>query len=183
MKEGGKLIYDGRIVKLAVEEVLLPNGKRYSQETILHPGAACVVPFFDDGDLLLIKQYRHATRGWIWEIPAGKLDKIGEDPADCAKRELIEETGFRASRLEKVIEFFTAPGFCTELLHLYKATGLKEVGRHLEEHEVIEVHKLSPEKISEMLRAGEIRDAKTIIGLLACGIAVNVLSLSSGKSS
>jgi len=116
-------IYTGKVVTLNVDTVKLPNGVTIDLETIRHPGAAAVVPMKDDGTVVLIRQFRHAAGGFIYEIPAGKLSP-GEDPLHCAARELEEEVGYRASSFELLSSIFTAPGFADEVIHVYKATGL-----------------------------------------------------------
>ncbi|OQA62264.1 MAG: ADP-ribose pyrophosphatase [bacterium ADurb.Bin270] len=162
-------IYSGKTVTLAREETILPSGVRYTQEIIHHPGGACVLPIFDNGDVLLLRQYRYAAGGYIWEAPAGKLDVAGEDPAQCASRELIEEAGYRASNIEHLITILTAPGFCDERLHLFKGSGLTPEKQDVEENEVIEVHRFARAEISKMLASKEILDAKTLITLKLCG--------------
>ncbi len=161
-----KNIYSGRVVNLNLETVTLPNGSTVDLEIIHHPGAAAIVPMKDDGTVLLIRQYRHAVGGYIYEIPAGKLDR-GEDPRDCAARELEEEIGLRATSLERVITFFTTPGFTDEVIHIYKATGLKPGRQNLESDEVLEVTEMPLETAIARINDGTIRDGKTIIGLQA----------------
>lgn len=159
-----KSIYKGRVVNLNLETVTLPNGATVELELIHHPGAAAVVPMKDDKTVLLIRQYRHAAGGYILEIPAGKLD-FGEDPRDCAARELEEEIGFRASSLEPLITFFTTPGFTDEIIHLFKATGLTPGTQNLDHDEVLDVIELPLDRAIAQIRDGTIRDGKTIIGL------------------
>ena len=159
-----KSIYKGRVVNLNLETVTLPNGATVELELIHHPGAAAVVPMKDDKTVLLIRQYRHAAGGYILEIPAGKLDS-GEDPRDCAARELEEEIGFRASSLEPLITFFTTPGFTDEIIHLFKATGLTPGTQNLDHDEVLDVIELPLERAIAQIEDGTIRDGKTIVGL------------------
>jgi ADP-ribose pyrophosphatase len=161
-----KNIYKGRVVNLNLETVTLPNGATVDLEIIHHPGAAAIVPMKDDQTVFLIRQYRHAVGGYILEIPAGKLDP-GEDPRDCAARELEEEIGLRASSLEPVITFFTTPGFTDEVIHIYKATGLTAGRQNLERDEVLEVTEMPLETAIARINDGTIRDGKTIIGLQA----------------
>jgi ADP-ribose pyrophosphatase len=161
-----KSIYTGRVVTLNVETVRLPNGVTVDLETIRHPGAAAVVPMKDDGTVVLIRQFRHAAGGFIYEIPAGKLNP-GEDPLDCAKRELEEEVGYRASSLSLLSSIFTAPGFADEVIHVYKATGLIRGRQQLDRDEVLEVVELSLLEAVKKIEEGVIRDAKTIVGLQA----------------
>lgn len=161
-----KNIYAGRVVNLRLETVTLPNGATVEMELIRHPGAAAVVPMKDDGTVLLIRQYRHAVGGYILEIPAGKLDP-GEDPRDCAARELEEESGFRAASFELLLTFFTTPGFTDEVIHLYRATGLTPGTQSLGRDEVLDVVEMSLEKAMAQIADGTIRDGKTIVGLQA----------------
>jgi ADP-ribose pyrophosphatase len=161
-----KSIYKGRVVNLSLETVTLPNGNTVELEIIHHPGAAAIVPMKDDKTVLLIRQYRHAIGGYILEIPAGKLDP-GEDPRECAARELEEEIGLRASSLEPVLTFCTTPGFTDEVIYIFKATGLSPGAQHLGHDEVLEVIELALESAIVQIQDGTIRDGKTIIGLQA----------------
>ena len=164
MEMTSKPIYAGRVVNLNLETVTLPNGATVELEVIHHPGAAAVVPVRDDGAVLLIRQYRHAVGGYIYELPAGKLDP-GEDPKDCAARELEEEIGFRASSLEHVVTFYTTPGFTDEVIYLYRARGLTPGRQKLDTDEVLEVVAFPLEDALAKIRDGTIRDGKTIVGL------------------
>lgn len=159
-----KTIFKGKVVTLDLETVTLPNGKTVELEIVRHPGAAAMVPIKDDGTVVLIRQFRLAAGGYIYEIPAGKLHP-SEDPRVCAARELEEEIGYRATRLEEIATFFTAPGFTDEVMHLYKATGLMRSTQNLDSDEVLEVVEMPLEKAIDQIRNGTIRDAKTIIGL------------------
>ena len=159
-------IYRGRVVKLDVETVTLPNGATVELEIIRHPGAAAVVPLKDDGAVFLIRQYRHATGGYIYEIPAGKLDP-GEEPRHCAARELEEEIGYRAASLTHLLTFFTTPGFTDEVIHIFLATGLLPGTQRLEQDEVLEVVEMSLDAALAKINDGTIRDGKTIVGLQA----------------
>ncbi len=161
-----KEIYRGRVVNLNVETVTLPNGATVELEVIRHQGAAAVVPLKDDGSVVLIRQYRHATGGYIYEVPAGKLDP-GEDPGHCAARELEEEIGCRASSFEYLLSFFTTPGFTDEVIHIFLATGLTPGTQHLDHDEVLEVVKMPLEVAISHIQDGTIRDGKTIVGLQA----------------
>ena len=159
-------IYTGKVITLNVDTVPLPNGVTVDLETIRHPGAAAVVPIKEDGTVVLIRQFRHAAGGFIYEIPAGKLAP-GEDPLHCAARELEEEVGYRAVSFELLSSIFTAPGFADEVIHVYKATGLTMGRQQLDRDEVLDVIEMSlPEAITN-IENGTIRDAKTIVGLQA----------------
>ena len=157
-------IYSGRVVTLNLETVTLPNGLSVELEVVRHPGAAAIVPLKDDDTVVLIRQYRLAAGGYIYEIPAGKLHP-GEDPGHCATRELEEEIGYRAGRLDKIATFFTAPGFTDEVMHLYVARDLIGGTQALDGDEVLEVVEMPLEKAMAHILDGTIRDAKTIIGL------------------
>ena len=159
-----KNIYKGRIVTLNLETVTLPNGATVELEVIHHPGAAAVVPMKDDRTVILIRQYRHAVGGYIYEIPAGKLH-LGEDPLVCAQRELEEEIGYKAGVLDHVTSAYTTPGFTDEVIHIYKATQLQRGQQNLGHDEVLEIAEFPLEKTIAMIREGVIQDAKTIVGL------------------
>jgi len=161
-----KNIYKGKVVTLNVDTVQLPNGVTVDLETIRHPGAAAVVPIKDDGTVVLIRQFRHAAGGFIYEIPAGKLDP-GEDPLHCAARELEEEVGYRASSFELLSSIFTAPGFADEVIHVYKATGLTKGRQQLDRDEVLEIVEMPLDRAIDKIQDGTIRDGKTIVGLQA----------------
>jgi ADP-ribose pyrophosphatase len=157
-------LYAGKVLVLNRETVTLPNGQSTELEIIRHPGASAVVPIKDDGTVVLIRQFRHAAGGFIYEIPAGKLHPQ-EDPRLCAARELEEEVGYRASQLELLTSIWTAPGFTDEVIHIYRGTGLKPGRQQLDHDEVLEVVEWPLEKALAGIRDGTIRDAKTIIGL------------------
>ena len=159
-------IYTGKVVTLNVDTVKLPNGVTIDLETIRHPGAAAVVPMKDDGTVVLIRQFRHAAGGFIYEIPAGKLSP-GEDPLHCAARELEEEVGYRAASFELLSSIFTAPGFADEVIHVYKATGLIKGRQQLDQDEVLEIVEMPLTAAMERIVDGTIRDGKTIVGLQA----------------
>jgi len=154
----------GRHIELITQPVDLPNGNRVELDLIRHPGAAAVVPFLDADNVLLIRQYRFATGGDLLEIPAGKLDP-GEAPEVCAVRELEEETGYRAGRIERLGAIWTTPGFCDEVIHLFAAFDLEPTAQRLEPDEVIE---LVPTPFSDAVDAlsGPVVDGKTATALL-----------------
>jgi ADP-ribose pyrophosphatase len=161
-----KQIYIGIVINVNVDTITLPNGLTVDLEVVRHPGAAAVVPLKDDGTVILIRQFRHAAGGFIYEIPAGKLHP-GEDPTVCAARELEEEVGYRADRFELLSSIFTAPGFTDEIIHIYKATELTVGRQHLDRDEVLEVIEMPLSEAIRMIEAGAIRDAKSIVGLQA----------------
>ncbi len=166
-----RMIHDGRIVKLSLDTVRFPDGSTGELEVIRHRGAAAILPILgspdeEDPEILLIYQYRYPTGGYLYEVPAGIGDREGESWEECAARELEEETGYRAGRLEFLTRFFTTPGFTDEVLHLYRATELGDGSVHRDSDEFLEVqvHRLS--RALEMVRSGDIRDGKTIVALL-----------------
>jgi ADP-ribose pyrophosphatase len=163
-------VHSGRIVQLDVDTVRFPNGSTGTLELFRHPGASAVVPFLsdphgEDPQVVLIRQYRYAAGGYLWEIPAGRLDP-GEDPAVCAARELEEETGCTAERVERMTTIFTTPGFCDERIHLFIATGLTMGEHRREADEFLEVETMPLSRALAMIERGEIQDSKTICGLL-----------------
>jgi ADP-ribose pyrophosphatase len=158
--------YKGRVIQVHQEEVVLPNGNKVLLDLATHPGASAVVPVLDDGRFIMLRQYRHAAGGYLYEIPAGKLDKKDEDPAECAKRELLEEAGYRAGKIEKLISIHTTPGFCNEMIHIYLATKLTKDKTNHEVDEIIEVEFFTRAELEKMLDNGQISDAKTLVGLL-----------------
>ena len=159
------LAYEGSFLVVNRDEVLLPNGHSITLELIEHPGAAAVVPLDADGNIVMIRQYRYAAGGFILEIPAGKLSP-GEDPALCAIRELEEETGLRAERLEPLGFIWTTPGFTNEKIWLYLAEGLTETEQALEDGEVLTVERMPAESAFGMAENGEISDGKSVCALL-----------------
>jgi len=158
-------IYKGKVVHLFVHEVTLPNGSRTTLEMIRHPGASAVLPFANDDEVVLLRQYRFAAGGYLIEVPAGKLDP-GEAPEACALRETEEETGYRPRRLERLGSIFTTPGFTDEVIHLFAAYELDPVGTRREEDEVMEVLKLPFDEAIAMVERGEIPDAKSQCAIL-----------------
>lgn len=164
MEKKPKEIYKGKVVHLFIDPVSLPNGKTIELEVIRHPGAAAVVPLREDGVVLMIRQYRHAAGGYIYEIPAGKLSE-GESPEACAAREVEEEIGYAVGDLKKLTAIFTAPGFCDEQIHLYLGTGLTLRRQKLDEDEVLEVIEMPFDEAIRKIEDQTIRDAKSIVGL------------------
>jgi ADP-ribose pyrophosphatase len=161
-------IFHGRIFDLFIEEIQEKDGSIHKSEIISHPGGGVVIPLFDDGNILLVRQYRYPHKKFILEAPAGKLEP-NEDPLDCAKRELIEETGYNADKFEKLTALYTTPGFCNEIIYIYLATGLKKSsqGQNLDAGEQsLTVETLPLTRAIEMINNGEIADGKTIVGIL-----------------
>ncbi len=158
------LIRKGRVFDFYAETITLPNGVSVDMEIIRHPGAAAIVPVMDDGSVLLLKQYRHAVGGFIWEIPAGTIDH-GEDARQCAERELIEETGYAARHFERLVEITPLPAYSDERIHLFLATGLTKSAQSLDPDELLVVHRVELRLALKMIADGDIQDAKTIVGL------------------
>jgi ADP-ribose pyrophosphatase len=154
-------------VKFSVERrrVLTRDGGTATREVVIHPGAVVVLPIRDDGRIVMIRNRRFAVGETLWELCAGTLEP-DEDPAKTAARELVEETGYRASQIEALTTFYTSPGICDERMHAFVATGLSEVGQQLEATEQIEVELLTRSEVMALVRSGEIRDGKTIATLL-----------------
>lgn len=160
-----RLIYSGRVFDLYSENISTDSGVSFDLELIHHPGAAAIVPLREDGSVLLLVQYRHAVGRRIWEIPAGTLDG-DETPEACARRELVEETGFDADRWKKLGEITPLPGYSDERIHLFLADHLKPAQQDLDEDEILEVHPRPLTEAIEMIYSGQIQDAKSICGLL-----------------
>jgi ADP-ribose pyrophosphatase len=159
-------VYEGRVVKLRVEEIELPSGRRSILELVAHPGAAAVVPVDADGNVLLVRQYRHATGGnWLLEVPAGKLDP-GETPETCATRECEEETGFRPGELVPLGWIWTTPGFTDERIWLFLARGLAPGRQDLQDDEALTVERLPLAEAAARALDGGIDDGKSIVALL-----------------
>ena len=156
-----QVLCENNFLKWNLLEVELPDGTISKRNLIEHPGAAAILPVFDDGKVLLVKQYRKAIESETLEIPAGKLDK-GEEPSECAKRELEEETGYKAKNIEYLGKIATAPGFCNEIIYLYKATGLEKGVKNTDEDEFTENVIISLEEMKAKVRNGEIIDCKTL---------------------
>lgn len=162
---GSREIYRGRTFNVDIDKVRLPNGKEVELELVHHRGAAAVVPVLDDGTVLLVRQYRYATGGWLLEIPAGKLDN-GESPETCAGREAEEEVGYRPSKLEPLGWIWSTPGFADEKIWLFLATGLELTKQGLEEDEVLHIERMPLQEAVEQSLSGEIHDAKSAVALL-----------------
>ncbi len=159
-------IYKGNIIKVQNLTVSLPNGKEATRDIVLHPGASVVVPINEKGELYMVRQFRKPLDLTTLELPAGKLDSPGEDPRVCAERELMEETGLRAGKLEHMISIHTTPGFCNEVIHMYSATELTQGESCTDEDEFLSVEKVHVIQLVNMILEHKITDAKTIIGVL-----------------
>src|SRR5438067_2935986 len=160
-----RIAYKGNHIQVREDRVIEPAGHECSREIVVHPGAVCIVARPTADDVILIRQYRHATGRELLEIPAGTLHD-GEDPRECAIRELEEEAGYRAAEMVERARFWTTPGFTTEFMYLYEATGLTKTQINPDDDEVIEVDIVPRSKALQMIDDGEIQDAKSILGLL-----------------
>ena len=169
-KLGARRVYDGRVINVDIDTVRFPNGSTGELEMVRHPGASAVVPFLtdphgDDPQILLIKQFRHAADAFIYEIPAGKLEG-GEPPIECAHRELREETGCTAETMEHVYTLYTTPGFTDERIHIFMASGLTRGEMAHEKDEFMTVETVTLSRALELVKTGDLADAKTALALL-----------------
>ncbi len=164
--QDGQTIYEGKIIRVEKWRVSLPDGREADREIVIHHGAAAIVPVDAQGMVTLVRQHRVALDLFTWEIPAGKLDRPDEDPLECAKRELEEETGLRAATWRQLNRVITTPGFCTEQIGLYLATDLSQHEAHTDQDEFLRLCKMPLEEAVERVMTGEFRDAKTCLGLL-----------------
>ncbi len=166
-------MFRGRLLAVHVDTIETADGTRRTRELVAHPGAAAILPVLPDGNVLLVRQYRHPVRRRLWEIPAGKLEP-GESPLSCARRELREETGHTGDRWVELASFFTSPGFSDERIVLFLATGLRSIAPR-DVDEIAEMRSFTLDEIDREIAAGRIEDAKTIlaIGRMSChGAAV-----------
>ena len=164
-KLASKQVFDGVVVKLFVDEVELPDGKKSVREVVRHPGAVCVVPVTDKGEVIMVKQFRYAFNQVLLEIPAGKLEK-GEDPLEAAKRELEEESGVVAGTIEHIGELYTTVAILDEKIQMYLATDLTYKNAHPDDGEFLEIEKIPLSTLVDMVMKGEIKDSKTQIAIL-----------------
>ncbi|KKM11773.1 ADP-ribose pyrophosphatase [Clostridiales bacterium PH28_bin88] len=159
-------IFKGKIIRVRVDTVLMPNGRQATREIVEHPGAVAVVPLTAGQEVVMVRQFRKPIEQQTLEIPAGKLSP-GENPAECATRELEEETGLRAGNIRHLFSFYTSPGFSDEIMHLFLATDLQPGSQSPDEDELIGVEKFQLGQLVSMIVHGDIVDAKTIVGVLA----------------
>jgi ADP-ribose pyrophosphatase len=160
-----KIIYKGPVFGVRRDEVLEPGGIRTTREVVTHPGSVVILPLLPNGGILLVRQYRHATRQFLWELVAGRIER-GENPRQAAARELLEETGYRAKRYRIFLDIFPTPGFLEERMYILLAQGLTSGDAWPEEDEKISSRVFSRSQLRQMIRGGKLRDAKTIAGLL-----------------
>ena len=160
-----EIAFEGRHVQVRLDKIIDSAGNTSVLEIVVHPGAVCVVPLLENGDVVLVRQYRHATGSHLLELCAGGLHP-GEDPLEAARRELEEETGFLAGKLVERARFWTTPGFTTEFMYLYEATDLVKTQTNPDVDEIIDVETATQEEALRMIDEGRIQDAKSILGLL-----------------
>ena len=160
-------IYEGKIFDVTIAEIK-EGDTEYKREIVEHQGSVVIVPVFENKTVALVRQYRHAAGEYLLEIPAGTLNK-GENPLNGARRELEEEIGVTSENIEKLVEFYVSPGFLTEKMNVYLATGLIESKQNLEDDEILTIEKLTFKEAFEKIRSNEIKDAKTICGLILTG--------------
>lgn len=158
-------VYAGRIITVKKDTVRLPDGHETLREVVEHPGGVTVLPLDEEGNVYCVRQFRYPYREHLLELPAGKLER-GEDPLECAKRELSEETGFTAERYVSLGKLYPSPGYCGEILHLYLATGLRRGARHLDAEEFLDNEKYSLDELVSMVLSGALTDAKTVAAVL-----------------
>ena len=163
--EAEREIYQARIIRLVAKDMVLPNGRQTTFTIVEHPGAVAIVPVHSNGDIVLLRQFRPTIGEEIYEIPAGTIEK-GEAPLATAKREIIEETGLKARQWSKIAEFYTAPGFCTEFMHVYVARGLSPATADGDADEILKPVRMTIDAALKLIKSQKIRDAKTIAGLL-----------------
>lgn len=163
-----KSVFKGKLLKVFVKKVRLPNGYLATFEIIRHPGAALIVPMLSKDKLIMLRQLRPVIGSYIYELPAGTIDE-GESPLECARREIVEETGYSAKKMERLGSIYPVPGYSTEKIVIYKAEGLKSRHRHAEKDEVIRLKVLTRSAIRRLFKSGRIVDAKTIAALAFCG--------------
>lgn len=164
-------IYSGKVIDLNLETTVLPNGRSVTLEIVHHPGGAAIVAVDAQSRVCLLRQYRHAAGGWIWELPAGKLEGA-ENPHLAAQRELEEEAGLRAGYWQKLGAVLTTPGFCDEIIHFYLAQEVTAVTQHLEQHELLECHWIPFAEARDWIYNGNLTDAKSIIGIQLARVAL-----------
>jgi 8-oxo-dGTP pyrophosphatase MutT (NUDIX family) len=159
-----RTVFTGRVITVNIERAELPNGSTAELEIVHHPGGAAVVALDERDCICLLRQYRHAAGGWVWELPAGKIDNR-EPPLQTAQRELAEEAGMTAGRWQSLGEYLSSPGVFTEVVHLFLATGLRPTAQRPEEHEVFEVHWKPLATALAMAQSGELRDGKSAVAV------------------
>lgn len=159
-----KTVYDGKVIRVKVDRVIEPGGVTTNREVVCHGGSVVVLPHLPDRRVLLVRQFRYATRQWLWELVAGGIER-GEAPRDAARRELLEETGYRARTLRPLFDFYPSPGFLNERMYLVEARGLRRSKAQPEPDESIQLGRFTRAQLRKMLRQRKILDGKTLVGL------------------
>jgi ADP-ribose pyrophosphatase len=170
--QSSNTIYTGRVIHVNLERVRLPNDAVAELEIVHHPGGAAVVALDDQNQVCLLRQFRHAANGWLWELPAGKIDNK-EQPLATAQRELEEEAGVTAGEWRSLGDYFSSPGVFTEVVHLFLATRLTPMRIQPEAHEVFEVHWRALDAVVAMANSGELRDGKSLVGIYRAASLAN----------
>ena len=165
-------LFEGRVITLTKDTALLENGRTATREVVHHHGGACILPYFADGTICMVRQFRYAMQQQLWELPAGKLEK-GEDPFEAGKREFKEECGATADSYFSLGEVYPSPGYCGEIIHLYGAAGLHFGQQHLDEGEYLDVVRMPLDEAVRRVMTGEIKDAKTAIAILKLKERIN----------
>lgn len=160
-----EVMYTGRVITVTRDTALLENGQTAQRDVVHHYGGACIIPYFEDGTICMVRQFRYAMQQELWELPAGKLEK-DEDPFLAAKRELEEECGLTADTYTSLGEFYPTVGYDTEIIYTWAARGLHPAPMHLDADEFLTPERVPLEKAYQMVMAGEIKDGKTIAGIL-----------------
>lgn len=160
-----QLIFEGKVIRVKKDTVLLPDGREAGREIVGHPGGVAVIAITDDKNVVMVRQYRVAAQQVLLEVPAGKLE-YGEDPKECGVRELEEETGYKAENITHLGEYFATPGYCEEKINIYMATGLTKTSQNLDDGEFLEVCKMPLDKLYDMVINNEIYDMKTAVAVL-----------------
>jgi ADP-ribose pyrophosphatase len=160
-----KTLYHGPVFDVRRDQLIEPSGLEVTRDVIVHPGSVVVLPIFDDGRILLIRQYRHSAAQYLWELVAGRIDR-GEKPVAAARRELSEETGYSARRYKKLLHLYPTPGFVQESMHIFAAQGLRQGQAHPEADEQIELRILTLREAEKWIRNGTICDGKSVAGIL-----------------
>ena len=168
-----EIIYNGKIIKVIKDTVILPDGNQAFREVVEHPGGVSVLPIDSNGDILLVEQFRYPYKEATLEIPAGKRNSKDEDPLECGKRELSEETGAEADKFTFLGELYPTPGYCGEIIYIFAATGLTFGEIHTDEDEFLNVKRMPLEKAIELVIKGEIKDSKTQVAILKAKILLD----------
>ena len=164
-----KLVFKGKLLKLFSGPIDLPNGRTGYFEEVRHPGAALVVPFLGEDAIVCIRQYRAVIGKYLWELPAGTLNR-GETPLECARREVTEETGYKVTQLRRIGFLYTTPGFCNEIIHVYRADCAERVPHDRDADEVISVRVMKKRAVQSLVKKGRINDSKTIAALALANV-------------